>query len=247
MWESMSDKMLEWQNICHGPRWGSHKVKSLLHVWRICFLGVSRKRWEDVPFDGKKTTLGWNGVISQVDKPIYLAPRLYIVTACSWLNLDEQWVVWRSKAVSRAWSEMMRGCGRQFCWLFLFNLGMMIPLKSYRMCWIKGCLNMGCLANQKDDWWMDSADHHNYQSREALPRELCSFGAESKVQHFDSYILQEWFHDVSWVSSPNVRTVVLVDGKISGSPLGFETAADAADVKLWRSKWKFQIRWSLIM
>lgn len=41
----------------------------------------------------KKTTLGWNGVISQVDKPIYLTTRLYIVTACSWLNLDEQWVV----------------------------------------------------------------------------------------------------------------------------------------------------------
>lgn len=42
---------------------------------------------------------------------------------------------------------------------------------------------------------MDSADHHNYQRREALPRELCSFGAESKVHHFDSYILQEWFHE----------------------------------------------------
>ena len=52
--------------------------------------------WVSPEKNGKmspSTEKHWNGVISQVDKPIYLNPRLYIVTACSWLNLDEQWVV----------------------------------------------------------------------------------------------------------------------------------------------------------
>lgn len=51
----MSDKMLEWQNICHGPRWGSHKVKSLLHFWLYMLSGCLPKKMGRCPLRRKNT------------------------------------------------------------------------------------------------------------------------------------------------------------------------------------------------